>query len=84
MPTDDRPSRQSAAAEAPLDRLRRAGWTVAEYTIWYVRPPVLVWLVAGEAGAARLLASGLTRDMAAARATEQAEALGEMPPGDAA
>jgi hypothetical protein len=42
----------------------------------------MVHLVAGEAGAARLLAAGSTRDEAARRACAQAEALGTLVPGD--
>jgi hypothetical protein len=76
MPTDDRPRDHLSAAEASLDRLRRAGWSIAEYTVRFVRPPALVHLVVGEAGAARLLASGSTRDQAAWRACEGAEAIG--------
>ena len=81
MPTVDQPPDHLSAAEASLDRLRRAGWSVAEYTIWFVRPPAFVHLVVGELGAARLLAAGSTRDEAARRACTQAEALGMLAPG---
>jgi hypothetical protein len=64
MPTVDRPRDHLPATEASLDRLRRAGWSVAEYTIRFVRPPALVHLVVGEVGPARLLAAGSTRDEA--------------------
>jgi hypothetical protein len=76
MPTDDRPRDHLAAAEASLDRLRRAGWSITEYTIRFVRPPALVHLIVGEVGTARLLVSGSTRDQAAQRACMQAEAIG--------
>jgi hypothetical protein len=58
MPTDDRPSDPLPAAEETLDRLRRAGWSVAEYTVRFVSPPALVRFVMGEAGADRRLAAG--------------------------
>jgi hypothetical protein len=80
MPTDARPPDPLPAAEASLDRLRRAGWSVAEYTVRFVRPPAWVHLVVGEAGAGRLLAAGPTRDEAAWRACEQAAATGKMAP----
>jgi hypothetical protein len=76
MPTDDRPDDPPRAAEASLDRLRRAGWSVAEYTVRVVSPPAVVRLVVGEAGEARLLAAGPTRDAASSHACAQAEALG--------
>ncbi len=68
------------AAEAALDRLRRAGWSIAEYTVRFVRPPALVHLVVGEAGTAPLLAAGSTSDEAARRACAQAEAIGMLAP----
>lgn len=80
MPTDDRPRDEFPASTASLARLRHAGWTVAVYTIRYVSPPALEWIVVGEAGAARLLAAGATRDEAGWRACEQAEAIGMLPP----
>jgi hypothetical protein len=78
MPTDDQQRDPLPAAAASLDRLRRSGWSVAESTISYVNPPAWVWLVVGEAGAARLLATGSTRAEAGWRACEQAEAIGEL------
>jgi hypothetical protein len=75
MPTGDRSWDPCPASEASLDRLRRAGWSVAEYTVWFVSPPAMVHLVAGEAGAARLLAAGPTRGEAARRACLQGEAI---------
>ena len=80
MPTQDRPPDPLPAAEASLGRLRGAGWSVAESTVWFVGRRALVRLVVGEMGAARLLASGATRDEAAWRACLQAEAMGKLPP----
>jgi hypothetical protein len=81
MPTADPPGDPPPDAEASLDRLRLAGWSVAEYTVRFVSPPALVRLVVGEAGAARLLAAGSTRDEAARRACTQAEAIARLGPG---
>jgi hypothetical protein len=83
MPTDDRTCGPlpDTEAEASLDRLRGAGWSIAEYTVRFVSPPALVRLVVGESGAARLLASGSTRAEAAGRACAQAEAIGMLAPG---
>jgi hypothetical protein len=80
MPTDDRPSDPLPAAEEKLDRLRRAGWSIAEYTVRFVSPPAWVHLVVGELVRERLLASGSTRDEAARRACTQAEAIGMLAP----
>jgi hypothetical protein len=76
MPTADRPPDHLDAAEASIDRLRRAGWSIAEYTVRFVSPPAWVHLVVGELVRERLLASGSTRDEAARRACTQAEAIG--------
>ena len=75
MPTDDRPPDPLPAAEASLDLLRRAGWSVAEYTIWFVGHRATGWLVVGEFDRQRLLTMGPTRAEAARRACKQAEAL---------
>ena len=75
MPTRDRERDPCPASEASLDRLRRAGWSIAVYTIWFVRHRALRWIVVGELDRQRLLATGPTRDEAARRACEQDEAL---------
>jgi alpha-1,6-mannosyltransferase len=62
MPTDDRPRGPIPDAEAALDRLRRAGWSVAEYRIWFVSSRAWVRIVVAEAGAARLLVTPGPRD----------------------
>lgn len=81
MPTEARPHDPDPVAAVSLAPRRRAGWSVAEYTVRFMSLPALVRLVVGEAGDARLLAWGRTRDEAAGRACAQAEALGcPLPP----
>jgi len=69
-------------ADTSLDRLRGAGWSIAEYTVRFVRPAGLVSIVVGESGEDRLLSEGLTRDEAALRACKRAETLGWLLPDE--
>jgi hypothetical protein len=75
MPTRDRSWDPYPASKASLDRLRRAGWSVAEYTIWLVSHRALGWIVVGELGRERLLTMGSTRGETARRACLQAETI---------
>ncbi len=75
MPGRDRSWDPCPTSEASLGRLRRAGWSVAEYTIWFAGRRALGWVVVGELGRGRLLTIGPTRAEAARRACLQAEAI---------
>jgi hypothetical protein len=78
MSTRTRSPDHAAEASAALAHLRLTGWSVAEYTIWYVSHRAMMWVIVGERGRARVLAMGSTQAQARQRAFEQAAAVGRL------